>query len=327
MIGDLTEFAVQGDLGVDVFRRVTEKNQRRARYECLATLSAEGAVIGAYHDIARHAPERMRAAARRLQTSAVLAQPISLAKPASYPRAQASGPDLSVFLYLDFFRSWQVAEQEISRIERRLLASGSRAAAPTAVVALPGAAGASSSPRAAARVSGPEHGAGQRPALGPSALDLSAPEISAVLRLLLDFNQIHRAAPILRGLVPELLARAARGQEDRWQNTGFALRMCGDLRLRAGLPAPALECYEAALVLGDNAHRRGLAIRAAHAAQDHAALGRHLAAFRADWCLPEDLVQIAAQMPAPASAATSPSADPARPADAPVRQSSTKSAP
>ena len=129
---------------------------------------------------------------------------------------------------------------------------------------------------------------------------LTSPEISNVLRLALDFNRIARVEPIIDQVLPRLMQIVRRQSDDNWQNAAYSLRMIGDLRLRADRPRDALAAYEAALALGKNPHRMGLAIQAAHAAQDWNAVKRHLRAFEARWPLPETLAPIKASLtPAP----------------------------
>ncbi|MCH8465284.1 MAG: hypothetical protein LAT78_01735 [Roseinatronobacter sp.] len=117
-------------------------------------------------------------------------------------------------------------------------------------------------------------------------------DISRLLRLLLDYNQIHAAAGFIPAMRPHLFQAAQTGRDDKWGNAAYALRMMGDLYARAGQQAEALAAYEGAISLGDNAHRRGLAIRAAHAAGNLAALQEHLTQYESKWSLPDDLAQL-----------------------------------
>jgi len=246
VLGGVAEFAVAGDHGKDVFRRVDDTNQRRYRYECIATVLEPCGTIRSYSEHARKHPDKVQAAVARFHQSPFLKHPVTLGDPASYPKATEINRPLDLFLYLDFFRMWQIAEQEISRMAD----------------------------------------------LATSGTSCTGPEISSVLRLLLDFNQIRRAQPLIAAFIPGLKAIAATGNDDKWQNTGFSLRMIGDLQIRAGQPADALATYEQAIALGDNPHRRGLAIRAAHAAQQAHATIAHLAAYESRWPLPELLAEI-----------------------------------
>lgn len=243
MISAVAEFAVAGDRGLDVFRRVDDSNQRRYRYECIATVSGPSDAVTAHQDYANAHPERVLAAVARYRELGFLRQDFALGQPASYPRAGETGSPLIVFLYLDFFRMWQIAEHEIARLT----------------------------------------------ALVPGGTGVSGPEISAVLKLLLDFNRLNSAGPLIAAFLPQLLESAARGKDDKWENAGYALRMIGDLQMRSGQPAAALAAYEGALALGDNPHRRGLAIRAGHAAGDRDATSRHLEAYVWQWHLPDAL--------------------------------------
>ncbi|TVS05897.1 MAG: hypothetical protein EA407_01320 [Rhodobacteraceae bacterium] len=244
----LDEFALSGERGIDVFRRVEDENHRRHRYECLSTVIPDSDEVRCFAPYARKFPERMRAAAHAYLESRFLAQRMAFGDPSTYPDSGVSERPIELFLYLDFFRSWQVGEQEIARVERAL-----------------------------------QQGTSLRP-----------PEVSGVLRLLLDFNRLRRAAPIMNALWPMLNEAASLGAEDQWQNTGFALRMLGDLQRRSGRPERALAAYELSLALGVNAHRCGLAIEAAHEAGDRDAVKRHLATYEERWPLPEQLAEIKA---------------------------------
>lgn len=242
------EFALSGERGLDVFRRVEDESHRRHRYECIATVNLDGDVIRCFSPHARKHPERMRSAARAYAESGFLSRPMSLGDPSSYPDASMAARPFELFLYLDFFRAWLVGEHEIARVEKSLIS-----------------------------------GAALRP-----------PEISGVLRLLLDFNRLTRAERIINTLWPMLSEAASLKAEDKWENTGYALRMLGDLQRRCGRPERALAAYELSLTLGMNAHRCGLAIEAAHEAGKNEAVLRHLGAYEARWPLPESLSEIKA---------------------------------
>jgi hypothetical protein len=81
-------------------------------------------------------------------------------------------------------------------------------------------------------------------------------------------------------------------RESKGSSTGYAMRMLGDLCLRAGDPGAALRCFETGVVAGDNPHRRRKAIEAAHLAGDIATRDAHLTAFREKWALPADLAAL-----------------------------------
>ena len=246
MLGGVAEFAVTGDFGTDVFRRVDDANQRRYRYECIATALADSDVVTAHHDFARKHPDRVQAAIERFRSAAFLQKPVCLGTPASYPTATDVARPLELFVYLDFFRMWQIADQEISRMSELARSGGT----------------------------------------------FTGPEISSALRLLLDFNQIRRAQTLIASVLPHLRQTAQTCKDDKWQNAGFSLRMIGDLELRAGRPADALAAYELAIALGDNPHRRGLAVHAAHAAHKPCETLAHLKAYEDRWPLPQPLAEI-----------------------------------
>ena len=245
---ELSEFAVRGERGLDIFRRVDAPNDRSYRYECVATVLSDGvsAELISHHDHARNHPDRMLAAARRLPENPALHIGFALADAPAFPRATDRRAELEVFLYLDFLRCWQIADLEIARMTDAL----------------------------------------------QSKATIRPPEISRFLRLVLDYNQVQRSEDCLRKLAPYLLGRSAEGRDDRWQNAAYSLRMMGDLHMRAGRAQAALTAYEAALALGDNAHRRELAIRAADAAAERTALVKHFACYEQKWALPERLVAL-----------------------------------
>lgn len=253
---DLPDFAVRGERGFDVYQRIENTGQKRARFRCLATLSGpgEGDALDAFEDPARKAPGRMRAAVRALLDDPRLTQPFSLGDPAGWPRAARGGDPLRVFLYHEFFRAWQVADLAA----QRLLAALKR---------------------------------------DPATL-LSAPgRASGAILPVYDFNRQALAVEAVRLAMPAMHARihAPGWRDDSSGSTGYALRMLGDLCLRAGEPAEALRCFETAITAGDNAYRRRRCIEAAHAAGDALALETHLSAFRANWTLPADLARLQAE--------------------------------
>lgn len=246
----VAEFAVQGEQGLDIFRRVDDRNQRRYRYECIATVTAPDTQLVAYAERAETYPERMFEAAQRFSAIQELHSPFALGVPDQYPRADSMGAALDLFLYLDFFRLWQIAQQEIARMTT--VAQSDRPAA--------------------------------------------VPEIASVLRLALDFNRLRAARALIDGFKPQLLDVAATGKDDRWQNAGYALRMVGDLQMRLGDPVAALAAYDGAIALGDNRHRRGLAIKAAYAAGLQQESVMHLQAYQRKWPLPDRLDAIRASL-------------------------------
>ena len=115
---DIPEFAVQGERGIDVFRRLDDESQRRARYRCIATVAGDGAL----HDHApeaRRDPAALREHAARLREDPLLSA-FSLGDPASWPLAAGAADPMRLFLYVDFFRAWQVADLAGARFESRL---------------------------------------------------------------------------------------------------------------------------------------------------------------------------------------------------------------
>lgn len=250
---DMPEFAVRGERGFDVFQRVENPGQKRARFRCVATLTGAGAqdAMQAHEPLATRAPERMRAAVAVLLADARLGQSFALGDSTGWPRAAQGGDPLLLFLYHEFFRAWQVADLAFGRVMAGLR---------------------------------------RNPAM---LLDAPGRATSSVLPLY-EFNRQALAVDLVRVALPAMRARidTPGWRDERDGGTGYALRMLGDLCLRAGEPAEALRCFEAAVATGENAHRRRRCIEAAHAAGDALAIETHHAAYRARWPLPADLARL-----------------------------------
>jgi hypothetical protein len=245
MFDDLPDFALRGECGTDIFQRLGDEGQRRARFRCVATV-ADGRVID-------HLPEDRRDPARLLALAAriegdPLSRPLSLTDPQGWPLAARDGDPIRLFLHLEFLRAWQVADLAADRLIRQVTAD-------------------------------------------PSALPQEPGKLSGAVAPLMEFNRLSRAVDLARLAVPVLARRlAAPGfADDKGGNTGFALRMLGDLCLRRAEAALALTCFETAVAAGDNPFRRRRAIEAAVAAGDAEAADRHRTAFAARWRLPDDL--------------------------------------
>ncbi|MFN4099678.1 MAG: hypothetical protein ACK4GT_07870 [Pararhodobacter sp.] len=246
---DLPDIALRGETGIDLFRRLDDEGQRRARFRCLATLDPGGSLI-LHAPEARPDPARLTALAQALAGDP-LTRPLSLTEPASWPTAADGGDPIRLFLYLEFLRAWQVADLAGARLESQLARSGAAAL-----------------PEEPGRLAG---------AVAP----------------VFDFNRIARGVRLAQAIVPLLAARIALPgfRDDRHGGTGYALRMLGDLCLRAAEPALALRCFETAVAAGDNPFRRRKAIEAARAAGDAEAAARHRAGYAARWTLPADLTE------------------------------------
>lgn len=267
--GAIADFAVRGERGIDVFRRHDELQQRRSRFECLATVTGPASAafsaartgpdgarrVEPHNPLARRHLDAMLDAAARLEARPALDHRFSLGCAPDYPDPGATDDPLAMFVYLDFLRAWMLADLSVARLDGALHAG--------------------------------------------TAVDPT--QAAAVLRLLLDFNRLHRAQTLLERLLPLLLnaatPRAARGPGA--DPLGYALRLAGDLLLRAGQPQHALQPFEAALMLGANRFRSRRAIAAAQAAGAPDALARHLSLYAQRWDLPPDLVRIQAALARP----------------------------
>lgn len=85
-----------------------------------------------------------------------------------------------------------------------------------------------------------------------------------------NFNRIARGIALAEAVLPALPA-----PRDCVDDHAYALRMLGDLALRGGAARLALRCFEAALAIGVNPHRRARALAAARALGDASAIARH----------------------------------------------------
>lgn len=258
---DLPEFALKGDRGIDLFRRIEDPGQRRVRFECIATAcdphSGEGRHLKIFDAAAGKQPARLWQAVERYESASALHHLFAFGHPPDYPSMRERSSRLALFQGLEFFRARLVADITITLFEEKLAQDASDAL---------------------------RHGS----------------ETVGVIRLLLDFNMLARASALHETVAPLVIARAhAPGfAEDSAQSTGYALRMLGDLALRADRPESALACFEAAIAAGDNPFRRRKAIEAAQAAGDQRACLAHIDAFARKGALPPDLAALQARLTA-----------------------------
>jgi hypothetical protein len=247
-------FAIRGERGMDLFLRISDEGQARARFRCIATIDPDTGRLEDFDPQARRDPAQLRALAKDVVTDTVLSTRFSLADPAGWPRAaQSPGDPVQLFLYHEFFRAWQVADMAAHRLLTRIEGD-------------------------------------------PAALPLDPGKVAQAVVPLFDFNRLALGRRAARLMQPVLATRIAMPgwREPKGSSTGYALRMLGDLCLRAGAPDEALRCFETGVSAGDNAHRRRKAIEAAHAAGNIAARDAHIAAYCDKWTLPADLAALQA---------------------------------
>lgn len=119
MFDDLPEFAVRGETGIDIFLRLDTTVERRSRFRCVATVAGARVIDHAPED--RRDAASLRALAQGLADDP-LGRPLTLADVGTWPAAGQGGDPIRVFLRLDFFRAWQVAEIAADRLQRQIAA-------------------------------------------------------------------------------------------------------------------------------------------------------------------------------------------------------------
>ncbi|WP_417598319.1 hypothetical protein [Pararhodobacter oceanensis] len=251
---DPTDLAVRGERGIDLFLRLGDVAQQRSRYRCIATALDEGgeARLVDFEPHAKRDTARLLSRARDAMGDRFMTQPMVLGDATSWPSARDAADPVALFLHLDFFRAWQVADMALQRLMAQLQAD-------------------------------------------PDALPRDPARVAGSILPLFDFNRLTAGCRLAALIEPVLRRRiAAPGfRDDGSGSAGYALRMLGDLCLRAEDYSQALACFSTAIGAGDNPFRRRKAIEAAHLAGDGAALQDHLAAYRAQWDLPGDLATYA----------------------------------
>lgn len=286
---DIDDFAVKGERGVDLFSRRQDQASRRARFVCIATVIdapgkgqtpplralpapkalegvAKGRLLVCHEPAARRNTKALWRAVARFEEQPALHRPFSLGDAPDYPGTDGLSAPHTLFLYVEFFRERQLAAHSLERLAA----------------------------------------AGESDAEALARLDPG--ELAATLRLALDYNMIARTSTLWPLLQRLLAARAQLGAlpPELANSTGYALRILGDLRLRAGRPDEALGAFETALKLGDNPFRRRRAIEAAAAAGRKDAASQHIAAYGVHGALPPDLRALAEASALPRKATPAP---------------------
>jgi len=248
-----TDFAIVGDRGIDLFTRIHDTGQNRARYRCFATVSTPDLTLLDFEPHIARDPQALLALAETVKSDPQLCQTFTLGSTRDWPRARAGQSPLRILLYLDFFRAWQVADMAAARLEEQV----------------------------------------------QNAPDSLPAQIAGAVAPVYDFNRLDRGVRLAKTLVPIFRRRieAPGFVDDSAGSTGYALRMLGDLCLRAGEPGLALSCFETAVAAGDNPHRRRKAIEAANTAGLPNRVQAHIAAFSRRWPLPADLAALTESSP------------------------------
>lgn len=251
---DPAELAVRGERGTDLFLRSEDPGQKRARFRCIATQRDTEQDTGGAPQLIDYEP----AAGRKIEQMMARA------------RARADSPLLSRPFSLADTCSWPHAGDAPDPMLLFLYQDLMRA---WQVVDI-----------ATQRLIRQVMHSGD-------ALPLSPQQIAGAIAPILDFNRLTPGVTLARHLIPVLSHRVTQpGYRDHPSGaTGYALRMLGDLCLRADHADLALACFETAVTAGDNPFRRRKAIEAAHAANNTTRRCHHIDAYSARWTLPDDL--------------------------------------
>lgn len=115
------EFAIKGEHGLDIFERIDDTGHKRARFHFIATVpdgvasAAELAKLPGFESGARTA-EQVFQIAKAFTDDPVLTTPFALAAVPTWPIAAQSDAPLRLFLYVEFFRAWQVTDMAARRL-------------------------------------------------------------------------------------------------------------------------------------------------------------------------------------------------------------------
>ncbi|MCL4674833.1 MAG: hypothetical protein KJZ59_02105 [Pararhodobacter sp.] len=262
---DPTDLAIRGERGIDLFQRLESPGHKRARFRCIAMLCEPGP--GAAPDAARGGDEAARIMDFEPQATR------SAASLMARVQALRDNPALSRAFVLGDTRGWAGVATAGDPLALFLHHEFFRA-------------------WQVADIAG--HRFQTAVADDPEGLTRDGAQLAGAIAPILDFNRLTRGVALATAIEPVLRARihAPGFRDDRSGSTGYALRMLGDLCLRADQSALALACFETAIGAGDNPFRRRKAIEAAHMAGNRARLEAHLDAFRSRGPLPADLARL-----------------------------------
>ena len=127
----------------------------------------------------------------------------------------------------------------------------------------------------------------------PQALVADPGAVTGAVRAMVEMNLLAPTRALRERLVAMLTATPIPASSA--EHLAYALRMLGDLSLRAGEPGLAMAAHDGAVQVADNPHRRRRAIEAAVQAGDHGRAARHLRDFAAKWPRPADLAALHAR--------------------------------
>ncbi|GAB4260686.1 MAG: hypothetical protein Kow0013_04450 [Pararhodobacter sp.] len=116
------ELAVHGERGIDLFLRLDDTTEKRARFRCIATLTEDG-TLADFEPEARRDGARLTSLARAAMESPALGTAFSLNDTRGWPRPGPGTDPMRLFLHHEFFRAWQVTELGARRFLDRLTRS------------------------------------------------------------------------------------------------------------------------------------------------------------------------------------------------------------
>lgn len=253
------EFAIQGERGIDLFRRQDDTAAKRARFECIGCVlttpsgtEPNGTEVLDFSASALDTPSpKLAQLAATLADDPVLDAPFRLGDLRSWPSVTQSPDPLRPFLYLEFFRAWQIADIALRRFLTQIETD-------------------------------------------PNTLPATPHALPQAVTPAFQFNRLELGTRMARLALPVLSARLEQfgNAQDAVLGVGYALRMLGDIALRAADFDLALACFEMSVAYGDNQHRRRKTLETAYLMGDPEIFERLASAFEARWGQAEWLTQI-----------------------------------
>ena len=119
---DPSIFALRGRGRVDVFLRFEDISQNRARFRCIGMFKGTDDTAP-FIDFEPHVGRDivlLTASIQHQLVNPILTQAFSLCDVSTWPKATNAGDPLELFLYLEFFRAWQVGDLAVNQLISKL---------------------------------------------------------------------------------------------------------------------------------------------------------------------------------------------------------------